>query len=522
MTFFANLTRAGTIALSVWAVAPMLTQAVQAETPQDTLVVGKSADADNLDPAVTMTNNSWTITYPAYERLVQFKVEDGRGLTEVEPSLAASWTTSEDGLTWTFKLAPGHMFDDGTPVDAAAVKASFDRLLAVGKGPSETIGPVAEIQAPDAETVVFTLKEPFGPFLSALATNGASIVNPSFAEHEKDGDLGQAYLAEHTLGSGPYRLESWEKDQQFVLVPNPHYSGPKPALSKIVVKVIKEATARRLQLENGDIDIVEELPIDQLDTLKGTEGVTVVDEPSFYVTYLYLNNTHPPLDNPKVRQALSYAVDYQGIIDGILLGRGIQMQGPVPVGMWAHDDNAKQYNYDPDKARAMLEEAGVKDLSLTFVYAKSDPNWDSIGLVLQQYLADIGVELVLREHAYPTMREKLNTGDFDIAPGNWTPDYGDPSMFMNYWFDSRLHGLAGNRAFYTNPAVDEMIRTSVNLTDQSKREALYLDAQKLIMEDAPYILLFQKNYTFAMRDNVKGFVYNPMLLQMFNFESMSK
>jgi peptide/nickel transport system substrate-binding protein len=487
-----------------------------------TLVVGKAGDVDTMDPAVTQTNNSWTVTYPAYERLVKFKVETGKGSTEVEGDVAKSWTVSDDGLQWTFTLADGHKFADGSPVDAAAIKYSFDRLFKVAKGPSETVGPVAEVQAIDAHTVKFILKEPFGPFLAGLATNGASIVSPAAAQHEKDGDLAQAYLAEHTLGSGPYQVMSWEKDQQIVMEPNPHYSGKAPFFKKVVIKIIKESAARRLQLEKGDIDMAEDLPIDQIDALKKVDGVTVVDEPSFQVTYLYLNNTRKPLDDVRVRQAISYAVDYKGIIDGILLGNGIQMRGPVPEGLWGHDDASFQFTTDAAKAKQLLADAGVKDLKLGYLYSKKDPNWESIGLVLQQNLAAIGITVELQEFAYPTMREKLNSGDFDIAAGNWTPDYGDPYMFMNYWFDSKLHGLPGNRAFYTNPKVDELIRKAATAADIAERKKLYAEAQKIVIEEAPYVLLFQANYQVAMRSDVKGFVYNPMTLQMFNFETMSR
>lgn len=510
----------GALALGVASAGLSMPRAAWATDPNE-LVLGKSGDPDSLDPAVTVTNNSWTATYPAYERLLKFRVVDGKGSTEVEGDVAKSWSSSDDGKTWTFTLGDGHVFADGTPVNAAAVKFSFDRVIKVAKGPGDLFGQVETIAAPDDHTVVFTLKAAFAPFLATLVDDGASIVNPKVMEHETNGDMGQAYLSDHTMGSGPYQVESWEKSQQIVMTPNPHWSQPL-ALKKIVIRIIKEASARRLQLEKGDLDLIEDVPVDQLKALGAAPGVKVVDEPSFFVTYLYLNNTHKPLDNVKVRQAISYAIDYKGIIDGILLGQGVQMRGDVPVGMWGHDDNAFQYSYDPDKAKAMLAEAGVKDLTLGYLYAKTDPNWENIGLVLQQDLAPLGIKVEMQENAYPTMRDKLNKGDFDIAAGNWTPDYADPSMFMNFWFDSKLHGLPGNRAFYTNPKVDELIRAAEIAPTEEARLKLYNEAQKITVEEAPYVLLFQRNYQFAMRDNVKGFVYNPMQLQIYNFATMSK
>ena len=491
-------------------------------TEPDTLVIGKAGDPDNLDPAVTVTNQSWTATYPAYERLVEFKVENGKGSTEVEGGIAASWTTSADGKDWTFKIADGHTFASGDPVDANAVKFSFDRLMKINKGPNELFSQVDSVEVVDPKTVVFHLKEAFAPFLSTLASDGGSIVDPKVMDHQMNDDMGQAYLSDHSMGSGAYQIASWEKGQQIVMTPNPHWTQNKPFFKTVIIKIVKEASARRLQLEKGDLDIAEELPVDQIKAMRGKEGVTIVDEPSFYVTYLYLNNTKMPLDQVKVRQAISYAVDYKGIIDGILLGQGVQMRGPIPIGMWGHDDNAMQYSYDPEKAKALLKEAGVSDVKLSYLYAKTDPTWEPLGLVLQQELAEVGIKLELQQLAYPTMREHLNKGDFDIAVGNWTPDYADPSMFMNFWFDSSRHGLPGDRAFYTNKMVDDLIRKGAVATSQAEREKLYGEAQKMVIEEAPYVYLFQRNYQFAQRSDVKGYVYNPMLLQIWNLATMSK
>ncbi|HLW28380.1 MAG TPA: ABC transporter substrate-binding protein, partial [Kiloniellales bacterium] len=254
--------------------AGMLSFSALAATPQDVLVIGKAEDPRTLDPAVTMSNNAWSVTYPAYERLVTYKVENGQGSTEVEGELADSWEVSEDNLIWTFELGEGHFFADGTPVDADAVVFSFERLLEMEQGPSSAFPSIQSVEAVDEDTVRFTLSEPFAPFLYTLANNGAAIINPKVMEHEKDGDYAQAYLSEHTMGSGVFQVDSWEKGQQIVMTPNPHYAEA-PAFKSVEIRIIKEASARRLQLENGDLDIAENLPIDQISTLKQAEGVVV-------------------------------------------------------------------------------------------------------------------------------------------------------------------------------------------------------------------------------------------------------
>lgn len=503
----------GTLALSA-AYLPHQT-AFAAELGVFTL--GKAGDPDNIDPAVTGTNNSFTVTYPAYERLMKYN----GSTSDMVGELAASWEASPDAKVWTFKIAKGHKFADGTPVTNEAIKFSIERVVKAGKSQSKQFTQVTNIELVDADTIRFTLENPSATFLSLLAGSGASIVNPAIMQHEVDGDLGQAYLADHTMGSGAYQVTSWEKGQQIVLEPNPHYAG-ESALKKVVIRIIKDASARRLQLEKGDLDLVEDLPSDQLESLAGAEGVTIVDEPGFFVTYLYLNNKSAPLDNVKVRQAISYAMDYQGIIDGVLHGKAKQMRGAVPSGMWSHDETVKQYNYDPEKAKTLLAEAGVTNAKLGYLYAKTDPNWEVTGLVLQQALEPLGITLEMQENDYPTMRDKIDKGNFDIAAGNWSPDLADPSEFLKWWFDSKYHGLSGNRAFYSNPEVDKLIRDADVISDQTAREEAYKKVQAITSEDAPYVMLFQRNFQFAMGKNVEGYVYNPMLLQMYNFADMKK
>ncbi|WP_225783866.1 ABC transporter substrate-binding protein [Xenophilus sp. Marseille-Q4582] len=496
-----------------------------AKTPQDTLVIGKSADPQNLDPAVTMDNNDWTVTYPAYQRLVRYKVVDGKSSSELEGDLALGWTASADGLNWEFKLKPGQRFADGSPVDAAAVKFSFDRLLALKKGPSEPIPEGTQITVVDPATVRFTLKSSFAPFLSVLAINGGAIVNPKVMQHEKNGDKAQGWLAANTMGSGAYQLTSWQKGQSLVLDKSPQVNGAAPAFNKFIVKIVPEASARRLQLQAGDLDIAEHLPTDQVEGLKkqnGAQGVVVGEYPSLSVTYLYLNNKKAPLDKPEVRRAIVSAIDVGGIIDGILSGKAKAMNGPIPEGMWGHDAQLKPAAYAPAAAKEALAKAGVRNLKLTFSLSERDPAWNPIALATQANLAAIGVDIKLESMANATYRERFGKGDFDIAIGNWAPDFSDPYMFMNYWFQSDKQGAAGNRSFYGNPQVDALLTQAANSTSQPERLKLYQEAQRIVVGDAAYVYLFQKNIQIAQRANLKGLQFNPMLEQIYNVQTMSK
>ena len=488
-------------------------------TPADTLFVGITADQGTLDPAVTFDNSAWKITYPTYQRLVEY---DG-GTTEVKPGLAKEWKVSEDGLSWTFTLTEGNTFADGTPVTAEAVKFTFDRTLKIKKGPADVYNVIKEVKVDSPTSVTFVLSQNFPPFLSTLAANYGGIVNPKVMEKEQNGDLGQNFLANNTMGSGPYQLSEWRKGEYIKLSPNPN-SSVKPALQNIFFKIIPDSTAQRLQLEQGELDIAEGIPNEQLKAIKDQPNLEVLQQPSLFVDYIYVNSTkgNPALQNPKVRQALSYAIDYDALTESVQEGFATQMRGPIPKGLWGHDESAHQYKRDVEKAKALLAEAGATNLSIDLLYSDNKAWWETEALTLQAFFSDIGVKLNLKKIAYATSREMIDKGEFDLAMGVWSPDFGDPYMFMNYWFDSNNFGLAGNRAFYKNDKVDELVRKAASINDKTEREKIYQEAQKIVIDEAPYLYLYQKDFLLPVSKSVKGFVYNPMLEGIYNLAEMSK
>ncbi|QLA19779.1 ABC transporter substrate-binding protein [Desulfolutivibrio sulfoxidireducens] len=489
---------------------------------KDTLVVSVPSDIHTLDPGVSSDNYDWRQIYPCYDRLVKYKVENGKGLTEVEPMAAESWTVSPDGLVWTFKIRKGITFDDGTPLDAEAVRYSLDRTLAIGKGPADNIGAIASMKVVDPQTLEVTLKNPYGPFLQTLATDGGSIVNPKVAAKAVGDDKAQAYLAEHVDGSGPFTVAEWTRGQRCVLEAKPGYWGGAPKVKKVIIRFMSESADRRMALEKGDVDIAENILIDQIPALEKNPDIVVNRFPAQMVEYVYINCQNGKLADPRVRQALSYAVDYKGIIGQVLQGNGMQMRGPIPDGMWGHRDDVFQYSLDAAKAKELLKAAGAENLELTLIYSERRSTWEQIAQVMQANFADIGVKLKLELMSNPTLRDKIDKGDFELCLGAWSPDFADPYMFMNFWFDSKNAGLPGNRGFYKNDAVDELVRKAAALSDVAERKKLYSQAQDIIMKDAPYIFLYQIQTIVPVRKDVKGYVFNPMLESMYNFEAISK
>jgi peptide/nickel transport system substrate-binding protein len=496
------------------------TAPANATVSRTSLIVAMSADLDYLDPAATMDNAQWKITYPCYQRLVEYNGAD----TDVVPGLASSWKISDNNLIYTFTLKTGNKFSDGRVVDANAVKYTFDRLLKIAKGPADNFGDLKEVTVSNPTTVSFILKRTSPQFLYTLAGNYGGIVNPKVASKAVKGDMGQSYLANHTAGSGAFVLTEWKKGQYLKLRKNPYYAGQKPYFTSVIFKIVGDASSQRLQLAKGEIDIAEGIPTDQLASVGKTKGVVVVNQPSLTVDYLYINNTkgNPALSKKEVRQAISYALDYKGLIDVTQAGFATQMRGPIPVGMWGRDPNVFQYTTDYAKAKSLLASAGVSNLSIDLLYSSRKPWWASEALLIQDNLAKAGIKVNLKLTDYAAARQMIDKGAFDLSLGVWSPDYADPSMFMNFWFDSGSFGLAGNRSFYSNPAVDKLIREAANITDQKKRTELYIAAQKIVVDEAAYGYMYQKNYLLPMRSNIKGFVFNPMLEQIYNLQTMSK
>lgn len=482
------------------------------------LVISIPAEPGPIDPAVTVDNSAYKLGYYSYERLLEYDGEK----TDLVPGLSRKWEVSPDSKVYTFTLEQGHKFADGTEVNADAVKFTFDRVLKIGKGPSDSFNMIHEIKVLDPYKVEFTLKESYPLFLPRVAGNYGSIVNPKVMEHEKDGDLAQGWLAVNTAGSGPYQLAEYKKGRYYKYIPNPN-SAKQPKIGTVYFQINSDVSATRLKLTKGEIDIAEGIPVEQLLELEKVPNVELVKVPSLMVDYVYMNigKGNEALKDRKVRQAISYATNYQSIIKNIQKDTVVPFRGPIPEGLWGHDENAKMYNYDVDKAKQLLSESGKSGIELTLLYTDHVPMWEPMALALQNDLAQIGIKVKLNKVAYATMREMLDKGEFDLSFGQWAPDTADPWEFMSPWFDSKSWGLSGNRSFYKNDEVDKMVREAALIQDKEQRLKLYQEVTKIVNEDAVYVYLDQRLYVLPISKKVQGFKYNPMLDGVYNLQDMS-
>ncbi|MGA9224788.1 MAG: ABC transporter substrate-binding protein [Mesobacillus sp.] len=480
-------------------------------------------DIPHLDPHGTAANTSFRVTYMLYDRLVTYDGTD----TEVKPQLAEKWDVSDDGLTYTFYLNKEAKFHDGTPVTSEAVKYSFTRAIDIGKSAAGQFNKVItkdSFEIVDDHTIKITLEKPFAPFIKTLGTVFANIVNPKLAENHGD-DLGESYLADKDFGSGPYTLESWDRGQKMVLKANENYWGEVPKLKTVNIMIVNEPSTARLMLEKGEVDLLDYsmLSPDVMKQMEGTEGIDIITQPGYQIDDIAINIEKKPLDNVKVRQALAHAVNYDSINNDILLGAGKRIGGIIPEGMFGYNPDVKQYDFDLDKAKALLEEAGLgKGFETEILISENNEVRKNIAVMMQSDFKKIGVDLKIKTLAWPTFLETVTSGGHQLALAAWTPDYADPDYNLWYFAHSSSKGPGFNLAFYENSKVDQLLEEGRKTVDEGRREEIYQEIQAIMSEEVPYIFPAQRLVQATQRTWVKGYEINPMNTWYVPFQKMTK
>ncbi|MFN8591067.1 MAG: ABC transporter substrate-binding protein [Thermomicrobiales bacterium] len=492
-----------------------------------TLVVASGADAVTLDPQVSFDGQSPLLWRAVYENLVKY---DGDTL-DIVPHLAENYDISDDGLTYTFTIRPGITFSDGTPLDAAAVKTSIDRQIAVQMGIAYALANVTSVETPDDMTVVLTLSAPSDGVLSAFAGMYAPyIISPkAISEHEQNGDWAQAWLRDNMVGTGPYVLDNYSQSQQAVFSRNPNYWGGWDGnhFEQIFVKYVKEPATERLLLEQGEVDVALFLPDDAVEELDGTGGIVVTDVPSFNLYYLVLPTREGPTADKKVRQAISYGFDYNTWVTDVMRGKAQQARGPIPSNFVGFNPNTPQYTYDPDKAKQLLAEAGFPDggFNINYTYETGYFWKRPLGELFQANMADLGITVDIQELSPSAWADLLSNPEtanhaFGLV---WWPTLKTPFDFMFSLFATGAQGTAGyNWGYYSNPELDKLLEDGASEPDEAKRMAIYAEAQDLLVDDAPALYVYEKRYRLPMRDTVEGFVFNGVYIETLNYYGMSK
>lgn len=480
-------------------------------------------DIPLLDPHGQAANTTFRVIYMMYDRLVTY---DGTS-TEPQPMLAESWDVSEDGMEYTFHLVKDAKFHDGSPVTAEAVQYSFTRAIDVGKSAAGIFSKVIDknsFEIIDDHTIKITLKEPFAPFISTLGTAFANIINPALEENHGD-DLGESFLAEAEMGSGPYILDSWDRGETLVMKANPDYWGEKPTMETVNIRFVSEASTARLMLEKGEIDLIDNTMVspEVLGQMEGTDEIEVVKATGFQIDYMPMNIESGPLADVKVRQAIAHSINYDALLESVYLGNAERIVGAVPKGMFGFSPDAKLYEYDLDKAKALLEEAGqAEGLTLEIAISEDDEVRSNTALLLQSDLEKVGVTLNIKTYAWPTFLDLVTSGKHDFGLVSWTPDYPDPDYNLWYFAHSSSKGPGFNLAFYENPEVDALLEEARTSTDEDLRENNYKEIQNTMAEEVPYIFVAQPQIQAPVRSWVKGYELNPMNTWYVPFHKITK
>jgi peptide/nickel transport system substrate-binding protein len=484
-----------------------------------TLVIDRdTSDLISFDPAVLYEFSAVFATHNVYETLVKF---EGTDLTTPKPGLATSWDIKDSGSNWdiTFKLKSGVKFASGNPLTADDVVYSFQRAIKLNKSPAFLFTDIAglkseSVKATDPTTVVVTMPKTSSTqtFLVILTfTIGGVVDSKDLKTRETGGDFGSAYLLDHSAGSGPFMLDHWTKNTEFLLKANPNFGGTKPTLSGVLFKHVQEPTNQQFALEKGDIDIANDLGSEQIAALQGKAGVTTTSADSLLLVYVGMNATVKPLDNVKVREALRTAVDYDGIIKDLLKGNGKKVQGIVPKGLAGYNESTP-FQADVNKAKSLLQEAGQTSVTLDFLVptgsAPGGVAWSDIAAKLKSDWAKIGVTVNIKPTTTADLLGTYRAQKGQLVMINWGPDYPDPGANVNPFTDYKAKSIAFRNGW------DDPIATKAHeaelISDPAKRVAAYKEITDYVLHNGPYVVLYQPSELFGLRSNVKGFNWSSI------------
>ncbi len=511
----------GSLILCVFVSWIFLASPVFAIPPKDVLVLGHISDVRSLDPGRSWDSRSAKMTYNLYETLVmQKRTVDSQGNVtwshdEYGPLLAESWERSLDGKTWTFKLRKGIKFHDGTPFNAQAVKFSLERVLIMSLGPDWFLKQFVElhksIEVVNDHEVRFHLTKPCPVFLELLGRTTCSIVSPTAvkAHGGVQSDTINKWMANNAVGTGAFKLKERVPGEKIILEANSDYWGKKPHMKSILYRIIKEPSNLYMLLKAGEIDmIMRGLSYKDYAALEKTPGIKLYKKspwPELRFAPISFFLKPSPLNSRKVRQALNYAVNQKSLIKDICYNYAAPLTSPIGPGMFAHNSSLWPYDYNPEKAKQLLKEAGYPNGFATELgYPQTDVERQEVAMVVQSNLRDIGIQVNLKGYSWPTYLEYYYGGGLPLLMARWSPR-PTPEMMLTSCFHTDSMGKGGNSAFYSNPIVDEILNKAMVEMDKEKRRALYDKVQKIILEDAPWIFLYSPMRLIAMRDNVMGF-----------------
>ncbi|MDQ7792935.1 MAG: ABC transporter substrate-binding protein [bacterium] len=466
------------------------------------VVVSLAGDPPSLDGHDNTLVTGRHILPLVYDRLVRLDKD-----VKPVPQLAKDWDVSADGLTWTFRLREGHLFHDGTPVTAEAVKLSFERLLNpenpfIRRSLFAAIESIADV---GQYTVVFKLKNRSPFFLNILADETASIVSPTAAADLKT-------FAGNPVGSGLYVFKEWVRGTSIVLEKNPgHWEADKTNVDIIEFRVIPEDLSRAIGLETGELDIVPIIDPFEANRLSKSPEFVALNLPRLRLLAIMGHQHKQPFDDVRVRQAITHAIDRQALVDTFMHGFAMVADSALPRGFYSYRSQQPAFNYDPSKARRLLADAGYPNGLATklLVPVGQIPGIEAIAEAVQGMLLEVGIraELDIMEHAawLARIRQAPEVMAYDLTFYTWAAATGEPDYALRLPFhSSEWAPRSSNRNFYSNPAVDAALDAGRTALTDAERVAAYQKAQELLWADQAWTFLWSFTHSAVVRKGIKG------------------
>ncbi|KAA9367667.1 ABC transporter substrate-binding protein [Ochrobactrum quorumnocens] len=519
---------AGAALAAVMAANPALSA-----TPADTLVQAWAIDdIITLDPAESFEISPAEVLGNAYDRLIQLDISD---TSKVIPGAAESWTVSDDGLTYTFKLRKDAKFASGNPLTAADVAYTFERGVRLDKAPAFILtqfgltgeNVTEKAKAVDETTFVLTVDKPYAPsfVLNCLTATVGSIVDKKLLEehaakvtpsddYKYDTDYGNAWLKTGYAGSGPFKIRDWRANEVVVLERNDNFYGEKAKLARVFYRHVKESATQRLMLESGDVDVARNLEPGDYEAVQKNEKLQTVNAPKGTVYYISLNQKNAELAKPEVREAFKYLVDYDAIGATLIKGIGEVRQTYQAKGVLGSLD-ANPYKLDIDKAKELLAKAGLKDgLSITFDVRNTQPV-TGIAESFQQSAAKAGINISIVPGDGKQTLTKYRARNHDLYIGQWGMDYWDPNSNAEAFTSNPDNGddasnktLAWRNA-WAIPELTQQTQAALLERDGDKRAEQYKKLQQEALDQSPFVMLFQQVEVAGIAGNVKGYKLGP-------------
>jgi peptide/nickel transport system substrate-binding protein len=489
-----------------------------------------SGGVPDLDPQSAYDNQASALFLACYEMLIRLK---GESTFDYEPMLAREWAHNDELTEFTFKLAPGAKFHDGTPCDAEAVKASFVRFRRMERGPYNVISrfvdnPEEQIQVVDPTTLVFKMTKPEPLFLAAIASEyGPLVVSPAAMEAHKTADdpYAHEWFAQNIVGTGPYKAVEVLPQERFVFERFADYHSEPPFFERIIARVVVEDATRRQLMESGEAHGCAYFNAEDLIAMKQNPALQVIDYETTQVNWIRMN--YHKL-NTKARQGFAYAWPYQEVLDKVLLGYGKMINGPIPDTVIGYNPSVPTYTTDLEKAKQLLTEAGIKEGdSFTFMYASGSADTAAMAQLFQANLAQIGITLELQQVDRAAIIE-LNYGDAPpeerphFTASGWWPDYNDSWNQMYPNFHSESVGSKGsNSSFYQNPEVDKLMdQLKVAESEEEIRELTGKIVKIMTWDDPAAIFYGQITRATVLANDIRGFIPNGIYIASYNFHQM--